>query len=61
MGKSIHDKDAQLTYLKERLNMFMEVIDAIEPETVELEDLDRLLQMLDDMEMKMGQFKVDEE
>lgn len=59
MGNSIHDKDSQLTYLKERLNMFMEIIDAIEPEDVEVDDLDRLLQMLDDMEVKMNQFKED--
>ncbi|MEC3269009.1 SE1561 family protein, partial [Bacillus thuringiensis] len=44
---AIQDKDTQLVYLKERLNMFIEVIDTIEPEEVELEDVDRLLAMLD--------------
>ena len=38
MGKAIQDKDTQLVYLKERLNMFIEVIDTIEPEEDELED-----------------------
>ncbi len=33
--------------------MFIEVIDTIEPEEVELEDVDRLLAMLDELELKM--------
>lgn len=57
MGNATYDKDSQLVYLKERLNMFIEVIDTIEPEDVELEDVDRLLEMLDDIEFKCEQFK----
>ncbi|MFX3625519.1 MAG: SE1561 family protein [Ectobacillus sp.] len=57
MGKPIYDKDSQLVYLKERLNMFIEVIDTMEPEEVELEDIDRLLSMLDELESKCEQFK----
>lgn len=57
MGKSITDKNGQLSYLKERLTMFMEVLDHIEPETTELEDIDRLIGMLDDLEDKVEQFK----
>ncbi|MFD3448164.1 SE1561 family protein [Microbacteriaceae bacterium 4G12] len=57
MGNAVNDKDSQLVYLKERLNMFLEVIDTIEPEEVELEDVDRLLNMLDELEQKCEQFK----
>ncbi|WP_110926413.1 SE1561 family protein [Bacillus massiliglaciei] len=57
MGKSIQNKDDQLTYLKDRLTLFMEVIDRIEPETAELEDIDRLIEMIDDIEVKVEQFK----
>ncbi|MGE7602685.1 SE1561 family protein [Peribacillus sp. NPDC097675] len=57
MGKSITDKSDQLSYLKERLTMFMEVLDHIEPESTELEDIDRLIGMLDDLEDKVVQFK----
>jgi len=57
MGKAITDKEQQVTYLKERLNIFLEVLDAIEPETTELEDIDRLISMMDDLEDKMEQFK----
>jgi hypothetical protein len=57
VGNAVHDKDSQLVYLKERLNMFVQVIDTIEPEDVDLEDIDRLLNMLDDLEKKCEQFK----
>lgn len=57
MGNAIHNPDSQLVYLKERLNMFLEVIDTIEPENVKLEDVDRLLEMLDELELKCEQFK----
>ncbi|RFU62935.1 SE1561 family protein [Peribacillus glennii] len=57
MGKSIYNKDDQLTYLKERLSMFMEVIDNIEPENTELDDIDRLITIIDDIEDKVEQFK----
>jgi len=55
--KPIHDKESQITYLKERLNIFMEVLDSIDPEETELEDVDRLLEMIDDIETKCEQFK----
>lgn len=54
--KPISDKDQQVNYLKERLQIFLEVLDAIDPETTELEDIDRLIQMMDDLEDKMDQF-----
>jgi hypothetical protein len=57
MGKSISNKDDQLTYLKERLSMFMEVIENIEPESTELDDIDRLIEMIDELETKVEQFK----
>lgn len=57
MGKSITDKEQQVSYMKQRLNMFLEVLDAIEPENAELEDIDRLIAMVDDLDEKMQQFK----
>ncbi|MEK4701206.1 SE1561 family protein [Solibacillus sp. FSL R7-0668] len=53
----ITSKEQQVTYLKERLEIFLEVLDAIDPETTELEDIDRLIQMMDDLEQKMEQFQ----
>jgi hypothetical protein len=57
MGNAVHDKDSQLTYLKERLNMFLDVLDSIDPEATNLEDIDRLIKMMDDLEIKLEQFK----
>ncbi|KGR77789.1 SE1561 family protein [Ureibacillus sinduriensis] len=56
MSNSITDKNKQVNYLKERLQIFVEVLDAINPETADIEDIDRLIQMLDDVEDKMDQF-----
>ncbi|MFJ5767662.1 SE1561 family protein [Lysinibacillus sp. NPDC093210] len=61
MSKSITDKEQQVTYLKERLEMFLEVLDAIDPEKTELQDIDRLIQMMDDLEDKMEQFNAREQ
>lgn len=57
MGKSITDKEKQVSYMKQRLNMFLDVLDSIEPETAELEDIDRLIAMVDELDGKMQQFK----
>lgn len=57
MSNPITNKEQQVTYLKERLEIFLEVLDAIDPETTELEDIDRLIQMMDDLEDKMDQFQ----
>lgn len=57
VGKSITDKEKQVSYMKQRLNMFLEVLDSIEPETAELEDIDRLIDMVDELDGKMQQFK----
>ncbi len=57
LGNSIQNKDNQVVFLKQRLNMFMDVLDAIEPENTELEDIDRLIEMIDDLESKVREFK----
>lgn len=57
LGSSISDKNEQVTFLKTRLNMFMDVLDAIDPEEAELEDIDRLIQMIDEIESKCNEFK----
>lgn len=61
VGKAIQNKEDQVKYLKERLTIFMEVLDSIEPENTDLEDIDRLIQMIDDLEDKVEQFKNREE
>ncbi|MEL3962405.1 SE1561 family protein [Lysinibacillus endophyticus] len=56
MSNSITDKNKQVNYLKERLQIFVEVLDAIDPETADLKDIDRLIKIIDDVEEKMDQF-----
>jgi hypothetical protein len=56
VGSPTHDKNQQVDFLKHRLNMFMDVLDAIEPEDADIEDIDRLLSILDDMESKCREF-----
>jgi len=56
VGSQINDKNTQVDFLKHRLNMFIDVLDAIDPEDADLEDIDRLISMLDDMESKCREF-----
>ncbi|MED4411472.1 SE1561 family protein [Bacillus licheniformis] len=59
MGNAVHDKEQQVNYLKNRLDMFMSVIDSLDPESTDLEDIDRLISMIDDLEAKYERFKKD--
>ncbi|MDZ5473545.1 SE1561 family protein [Bacillus sp. 31A1R] len=56
MGSPIQEKTEQVSFLKQRLNMFMDVLDSIEPENTELEDIDRLISMIDEIENKCREF-----
>ncbi|PLS05882.1 SE1561 family protein [Neobacillus cucumis] len=57
MGSPIENKNTQVDFLKHRLNMFIDVLDAIDPEDTDLEDIDRLILMLDEMESKCREFQ----
>ncbi|NHM31484.1 SE1561 family protein [Neobacillus terrae] len=56
MGSQLNDKNKQVDFLKQRLNMFLDVLDAIEPEDTELDDIDRLIGIVDEMETKIKEF-----
>jgi hypothetical protein len=60
LGKAINDKDSQVSYLKQRLNLFVDVLDSIDPEQADIDDIDRLIAMIDDIEVKCEQFKKSE-
>lgn len=36
--------------------MFMDLLDAIEPEDADIDDIDRLIQIIDDIESKCREF-----
>ncbi|KAA9031183.1 SE1561 family protein [Niallia endozanthoxylica] len=61
MGSPTHDKNKQVSFLKQRLNMFMDVLDAIDPEETDIDDIDRLIEMIDDIESKCREFNNREE
>ncbi|OLS33536.1 SE1561 family protein [Bacillus sp. MRMR6] len=56
MGSPTHDKNAQVDFLKHRLNMFIDVLEAIDPEDTDLDDIDNLIKMIDELESKCREF-----
>ena len=42
---------------KKRLEIFLEVLDEVDAETADVEEIDRLIQMIDEIEKKLEQFK----
>ena len=50
----------QLDVLQERFNSFIETLETIEPEKVDLAEIDHLIQMIDDIEEKFNELKEDE-
>jgi hypothetical protein len=61
LGSPILDKNNQVSYLKQRLNLFLETLDTIDPEDTDLEDIDRLIEMVDDLDAKCQELKHREE
>ena len=61
MGSPIKDKDKQVDFLKHRLNMFLDVLDEIDPEDTNLDDIDRLIAFIDELESKCREFNNREE
>lgn len=57
MGNPVNDKNTQITFLKQRLNMFLDVLDAIDPEDTDLDDVDRLIAIIDELESKCKEFQ----
>lgn len=57
MGSQITDKSVQVTFLKQRLNMFMDLLDSMDPEKTDLEDIDRLISIMDELESKCHEFQ----
>ncbi|MEK3936453.1 SE1561 family protein [Sporosarcina sp. FSL W7-1349] len=49
----------QIEEVKSRLQQFLITLDQIEPETTDLEEIDRLIGMIDDLEEKMDKIKTD--
>jgi hypothetical protein len=59
LGKGVHDKQSQLHYISNRVKMLSNVVDTVEPDTADIDDLDRMIEMLDDLKLKCNQFRKD--
>jgi hypothetical protein len=57
VGNAVYEKERQLKYLEERFNMLLHMLDSLDPEAADLEDIDRLIAVIDSLEMKYEQFK----
>jgi hypothetical protein len=59
MGKAINEKSTQMSYIHNRIDMLLKVLDTIDPETAGVEEIDRIIAMLDELEDKCKQFRYD--
>ncbi|GAA0341927.1 SE1561 family protein [Bacillus carboniphilus] len=57
MAETVKKNDEQIQALKQRLHKFLDAIETIDPEETNLEDIDRLLSMIEDIEEKLQQVK----
>lgn len=57
MGSPIKDNNTQVVFLKHRLNAFMDLLEAIDPEEADLEDIDRMIAIVEEMDAKCREFK----
>ncbi|MFC0190302.1 SE1561 family protein [Fictibacillus aquaticus] len=57
MGNSIDDKTTQKQYIKNRMDLLLQTLDSIDAETAGVEEIDRIISMLDDLEEKCKQFR----
>lgn len=51
--------NGQIEEVKSRLHQFLETLDEIEPETADLQEIDRLIGMIDELEEQMEKIKSD--
>lgn len=59
MSTPIHTKEQHLDYLKSRFELMQQMIAGMPPEEAGVEDLERLEQMLNNIMIKIQQFKPD--
>lgn len=57
MGNSIHEQKEQLNFLYGKMELLMTMLDSIEPEATGVEEIDRIIEMLDEIENKCKKFR----
>jgi hypothetical protein len=59
LGKSIYNQKEQLNFLYGKMELLMTMLDSIEPEAAGVAEIDRIIEMLDDIENKCKKFRND--
>lgn len=59
MGKGVHDKKSQWHYIDNRVHLLSHAVKSIDVETADTEDLDRVIDMLENLTFKCRQFRKD--
>lgn len=59
MGRAVSSKSDQVNYLKNRIRLLSYVINALDNETADPEDLNHILGMIGDLELKIRRFRDD--
>ncbi|MCP3033026.1 hypothetical protein LF817_16995 [Halobacillus sp. A1] len=59
MGKAVDNKVDQFRYVKNRIQMLNEVVSSMDPDHMDMEDYNRVLEMIEQLQLKMARFKQD--
>ncbi|TGA96461.1 hypothetical protein E4665_15425 [Sporolactobacillus shoreae] len=59
MGRAVHSKKDQVVYLKDRIRLIAYMVQALDGETAQAEDLDKLLEMMNEFEIRIRRFRDD--
>ncbi|MCA0971109.1 hypothetical protein LCM20_10945 [Halobacillus litoralis] len=59
MGKAAEQPSDQFHYIKNRIQMLNQVVSTMDPDVVDMEDFNRVLDMIQQLQMKMERFKKD--
>ncbi|MCO7125800.1 SE1561 family protein [Sporolactobacillus shoreicorticis] len=59
MGRATNSKEDQVIYLKNRFKLLAQVVGALNEETAEHEDLENILAMMENLEVKIRRFRDD--
>lgn len=59
MGKAAQHPSQQFHYIKNRIQMLNQVVSTMDDDDVDIDDFNRVLDMIEQLQMKMNRFKKD--
>ncbi|MYL49584.1 hypothetical protein GLV98_08800 [Halobacillus litoralis] len=59
MGKAAQHPSQQFHYIKNRIQMLNQVVSSMDAENVDIQDFNRVLDMIEQLQVKMARFKKD--